>query len=129
MSKVYQYNFLSYSEASKFCIRNKVTNREEYRQLLKTSGYAKLNLPANPPTTVDWKGDWKSWDDFLRNPKLIPQLAAPIENHYYLYLGEVYNHTALGFNVLKSRKMGDKYYTEITKADGKKRNILIEKPI
>lgn len=122
-----QYNFLPYKETSKFCIRQKVTNRDEYRALLKKSSYAKLNLPAEPPNTKDWFGEWKSWDDFLRNPKLIPQLAAHIENHYYLFDGRVWHHTAKGFDMLACRKMSNnKYYTEITCLDGKKRNIIIE---
>lgn len=124
-----QYNFISYKEASKFCIRMKVKNRNDYRSLRKTSSYANLNLPSNPPECTSWKGEFTNWDNFLRNDKIIPQLAAHINNHYYLFEESVYHHTAEGFIKLASRLMSNnKYYTEIRHLDGTKQNIIVNTP-
>ena len=118
------YSFLDYSEASKLCIKNKITNRSEYRLFRKSNNF---NLPCNPPETRDWEDKWTNWDDFLRDPLLIPKRSKLITNHYYLYKGKVFHHTSKGFIELKSRLMDKHYYTEIRLSKGKIKNIRVSK--
>lgn len=123
MAGLKQYVFLYYREAQRICKNARITTREQYRQFRKDS---KLAIPANPSECVQWKGDWKGWEEFLRNKSLVPRGAILIANHYYTYKSRVWHHSSLGFIQIEHRKMSNgKHYTEIRLEDGTRKNIRI----
>jgi hypothetical protein len=127
MAGLKQYVFLYYREAQRICKNAGIINREQYRAFRKDSKQIH-SLPANPSECIQWKNDWKGWNEFLRNKSLIPKGAILIANHYYTYKSRVWHHTSLGFIQIEHRKMSNgKHYTEIRLEDGVRKNIRINK--
>lgn len=115
---------LSYKNAKIYVNQNKILNRKQYRELRSRSIQANKYLPANPDNFDDWFGEWKGYEDFFRNPKILPERAKPLGNHYYLIDGEVYHHEGEMVHLKKRKHVQGKYFTEI-RIDGKRKTIYL----
>ena len=57
-------NFISYDDAKKYCIKNKILTSTHYFSLYKENKLPKF-LPASPEQV--YKTEWKNWPEFLNN--------------------------------------------------------------
>lgn len=118
---------MKYSIAKQYCVRAGLKSREDYRNLRARDVNAYNMLPADGSVKNYWEKEWTNWDDFLRNPALIPPGAEDLGNNYYKLNGSIYNHNAKGFIELAKRQHPDgKWISDIRNAEGKVVSIYLE---
>jgi len=114
---------LNYQDAQKYIFEKGVKTRKEFLDLRINDSDAANLLPSNPNQYKSYKGFWKGWTKFLRNPNLVPKGAKRITGHYYLYKSDVYNNKN-GFRLVKKRKHPDGYYMVEVRIDTKTRKTI-----
>ncbi|WP_412464173.1 hypothetical protein [Flavobacterium mekongense] len=119
---------LSYNIAKKLCISAGITTRDEYRDF-RSKDISKHNqLPAETSMKSEYGKQWTGWNDFLRNPEIIPSGAENLGNHYYRFENEIYSHTPKGFKRLAKRlHPSGKWISDIRTEDGKVVSVYLDK--
>ena len=119
---------LKYNVAKQYCISAGITTRDQYRELRCKNVKDHNQLPPEFSIKNQYGKDWKGWDDFLRNPKLVPENAQHLGNNYYHFENSIYNHTSKGFMQLAKRHHPDgKMISDIRTTEGKVISVYLDK--
>lgn len=117
---------MKYNIAKQLCLKEKIKSRDDYRAFRKNNIMAYNQLPATPENYDDWKKEWVDWNEFLRNPYLVPEKAILIENNYYRYEDGIWHNCSKGFIELTKRLHSNgNYICDIRSIEGKKKSVYI----